>query len=83
MDLPVSRQVIAAVEAVNGPVIKMPTLGGSVPLATIEDALGVPMIGIPIVNHDNNQHSHNENLRLENLWQGISTFVGLFTMPAR
>ena len=83
MDLPVSLQVIAAVEAVHGPVIKMPTLGGSVPLAMIEDALGVPMIGIPIVNHDNNQHSHNENLRLENLWQGISTFAGLFTMPAR
>jgi acetylornithine deacetylase/succinyl-diaminopimelate desuccinylase-like protein len=83
MDLPVSRRVIAAVEAVHGPVVKMPTLGGSVPLAIIEDALGVPMIGIPIVNHDNNQHSHNENLRLANLWQGIATFVGLFTMPAR
>ena len=52
MDLPVSRQVIAAVEAVHGPVVKMPTLGGSVPLAIIEDVLGVPMIGIPIVNHD-------------------------------
>ncbi len=83
MDLAVSRQVIAAVEAVHGPVVKMPTLGGSVPLALIEDALGVPMIGIPIVNHDNNQHSHNENLRLENLWQGIATFATLFTMPVR
>ncbi|HEY3442159.1 MAG TPA: M20/M25/M40 family metallo-hydrolase [Paludibaculum sp.] len=82
MDLPVSRQVIMTLEAVHGPIVKMPTLGGSVPLATIEDVFGVPMIGIPIVNHDNNQHSHNENLRLENLWQGIATFVGLFTMPA-
>ncbi|MBL0160574.1 MAG: M20/M25/M40 family metallo-hydrolase [Bryobacterales bacterium] len=82
MDLPVSRQVILTLEAVHGPIVKMPTLGGSVPLATIEDVFGVPLIGIPIVNHDNNQHSHNENLRLENLWQGIATFVGLFTMPA-
>lgn len=83
MELPVSRQVIAAVEGVHGPVVQMPTLGGSVPLATIEDTLGVPMIGLPIVNHDNNQHSHNENLRLEDFWRGVATFAGLFTMPAR
>ncbi len=83
MDLPASQQVIAAVERVHGPVIKMPTLGGSVPLAIIDDVVHVPLIGVPIVNHDNNQHSHNENLRLQNLWDGIRTFEALFTMPAR
>ncbi|MBI5084337.1 MAG: M20/M25/M40 family metallo-hydrolase [Acidobacteria bacterium] len=83
MDLPVSQQVITALERVHGPVVKMPTLGGSVPLAIIEDVVAVPLIGIPIVNHDNNQHSHNENLRLKNLWDGVATFEALFTMAAR
>jgi acetylornithine deacetylase/succinyl-diaminopimelate desuccinylase-like protein len=83
MALPVSNQVIRAVEAARGPVVKMPTLGGSVPLALIEDAVGVPMIGIPIVNHDNSQHSANENLRLQNLWDGIELMAGLFTMQAQ
>jgi len=80
MDLPSSRQVIAALERQWGTVVKMPTLGGSVPLAIIEDVVPVPMIGIPIANHDNNQHSHNENLRLKNLWDGIATLRALFTM---
>jgi acetylornithine deacetylase/succinyl-diaminopimelate desuccinylase-like protein len=83
MDLPVSRQVVAALERAHGPVVRMPTLGGSVPLAIIEDVVRVPLIGVPIVNHDNNQHSHNENLRLKNLWDGIGTMKALFTMAER
>lgn len=79
-DLPASRQVIATLEALHGPIVKMPTLGGSVPLAIIEDVVHVPLIGVPIVNHDNNQHSHNENLRIQNLWDGIRTMEALFTM---
>lgn len=81
MDLPQSRAVIAALEGMGRPVVKMPTLGGSVPLAIIEDVLHVPLIGVPIANHDNNQHSHNENLRLQNLWDGIETMRALFMMP--
>jgi acetylornithine deacetylase/succinyl-diaminopimelate desuccinylase-like protein len=83
MDLPASRQVITALRTLYPDLVLMPTLGGSVPLAIIEDAVPVPMIGIPIVNHDNNQHSHNENLRLQNLWDGIETMKALFTMAAR
>lgn len=81
MDLPQSRVVIAALEGMGKPVVKMPTLGGSVPLAIIEDVVHVPLIGVPIANHDNNQHSHNENLRLQNLWDGIDTMRALFMMP--
>lgn len=80
MDLPVSRAVIAAVESAHGPVIKMPTLGGSVPLYIFTDNLKTPCIGIPIANHDNNQHSANENMRLRNLWDGIETMAALLTM---
>jgi len=83
MDLPVSRQVVRTVESVRGPVVKMPTSGGSVPLSIIEDVVHVPMVMVPIVNHDNSQHSANENLRVQNLWDGIETFVALFTMPEK
>jgi acetylornithine deacetylase/succinyl-diaminopimelate desuccinylase-like protein len=80
MDLPISKTVVAAAEKVRGPVIKLPTMGGSVPLVTIEEVLGVPTITVPIANHDNNQHSFNENLRLRNLWDGIDLMTALFTM---
>jgi acetylornithine deacetylase/succinyl-diaminopimelate desuccinylase-like protein len=72
MDIPVSRALIEAVEFNTGEnAVKLPTLGGSIPLYWFTDVLGVPTVGIPIVNHDNNQHSPNENLRLGNLWSGI------------
>jgi acetylornithine deacetylase/succinyl-diaminopimelate desuccinylase-like protein len=80
MDLPISRAVIAAAETVGGPVIKLPTMGGSAPLITIEDVLHVPTITTPIVNHDNNQHSFNENLRIQNLWDGIELMAALLSM---
>jgi acetylornithine deacetylase/succinyl-diaminopimelate desuccinylase-like protein len=78
MDLPVSRAVVRAVEeAIGGPVIRMPTLGGSVPMRLFQDVTGSPIIGLPIVNHDNNQHAANENLRLQNLWDGIEVYAVL------
>jgi acetylornithine deacetylase/succinyl-diaminopimelate desuccinylase-like protein len=80
MDLPISKAIIAAVESARGQVIKMPTLGGSVPLYIFTDFLKMPTIGIPIANHDNNQHSANENIRLQNLWDGIETMAALLTM---
>src|SRR5215210_106367 len=79
MDLPVSRAVAqVAGEAVDGPLIRVPMLGGSVPISLFTEALPVPMIIVPIVNHDNNQHAANENLRLRNLWDGIEVFAQLF-----
>lgn len=80
MDLPISKAVIAAVESARGQVVKMPTLGGSVPLYIFTDNLKTPCIGVPIANHDNNQHSANENMRLQNLWDGIETMAALLTM---
>ena len=43
-----------------------------------EEVLGAPLLVLPIVNHDNSQHAANENLRLQNLWDGIEVFAGLF-----
>jgi acetylornithine deacetylase/succinyl-diaminopimelate desuccinylase-like protein len=80
MDLPISQRVIQTIEAARGPIVKMPTLGGSVPLYLFTDDLKTPAIGIPIANHDNNQHSANENIRIQNLWDGIETLTALLNM---
>ena len=80
MDLPVSTRVLAAVEEARGPVVRLPTLGGSLPLHIFEEVFGVPLIIVPTANHDNNQHSHNENLRLQNLWDGVETMAALLAL---
>ncbi len=79
MDLPISQEVIRAVESVRGPAVKIPNSGGTLP-DVAERVLGMHEIGIPIGNHDNNQHSYNENLRLQNLWDGIELMAALLTM---
>jgi acetylornithine deacetylase/succinyl-diaminopimelate desuccinylase-like protein len=86
MDLPVSRSVVVAVQSTSEqPIVRMPTLGGSLPLSLIRETLNVPTITVPIANYDNNQHAENENIRLQNLWDGIETYAALMTMrlPAK
>jgi acetylornithine deacetylase/succinyl-diaminopimelate desuccinylase-like protein len=80
MDLPISQEVIRVVESARGPAVKLPTMGGSLPLLDVERPLKTRTIVIPIGNHDNNQHSYNENLRLQNLWDGIDLMAALLTM---
>ena len=79
LDLPIAQDVIKAVESVSGPVVLIPSAGGSVPLAMFEEVTRMPLVLVPIVNHDNNQHAPNENLRLQNLWDGISVMAALLT----
>jgi acetylornithine deacetylase/succinyl-diaminopimelate desuccinylase-like protein len=82
MDLPVSRAVLRAVQSTTPaqPVYAVPTLGGSLPLSIISEALGTRTITVPVVNHDNNQHAEDENLRLQNLWDGIETMAAVMMM---
>ena len=80
MDAPFASDVVRAVESARGPVVKLPTMGGTLPIDVFEDVLGVPVIIVPIANHDNNQHSHNENIRLKNLWDGIVTLGAVLAM---
>jgi acetylornithine deacetylase/succinyl-diaminopimelate desuccinylase-like protein len=80
MDLPISQLVLRTADAARGPVVKLPTMGGSVPLYMIEDILHAPTVLVPIANHDNNQHSFNENIRLQNLWDGIELMAALLAM---
>lgn len=78
LDDPAVLPVVRSIEQTLGaPVIKMPLLGGSVPMYLFTDLLRTPVVGLPIVNHDNNQHGANENLRLQNLWDGIEVFAGI------
>ncbi len=84
MDLPVSRSVVEAVQSVsNEAVVRMPTLGGSLPLVIFEESIRATTIVVPIANYDNNQHAENENLRLQNLWDGIEIMAAIMTMHWR
>jgi acetylornithine deacetylase/succinyl-diaminopimelate desuccinylase-like protein len=80
MDLPISQEVIRAVESARGVAVKLPNMGGNLPLTSVERPLGTRTIVIPMGNHDNNQHSYNENLRIQNLWDGIELMAALLTM---
>jgi acetylornithine deacetylase/succinyl-diaminopimelate desuccinylase-like protein len=80
MDLPISQEVIHVVESVRGPAVKLPNMGGGLPLTSVERPLGTHTIIIPIANHDDNQHTFNENLRIQNLWDGIELMAALLVM---
>ena len=78
MNTPAARAVIAAAKvAGGGPIALMPMMGGSVPIYMFDEEFHVPVIGLPVVNHDNNQHAANENIRLQNLWDGITTYAAM------
>ena len=81
MDLPISLAVTRAVQSASAqPVVKLPTLGGSLPLYVLHEQLGAPSITVPLANYDNNQHAENENIRLQNLWDGIEIVAAIMTM---
>jgi acetylornithine deacetylase/succinyl-diaminopimelate desuccinylase-like protein len=79
LDLPISREVIAAIERAHGGerAVLMPTAGGSVPIWAFTDILGLPTLLVPYANANNRQHSPNEHLRLDHLFQGVRTTAQL------
>ncbi len=82
MDSPLAAAVAHALaSAAGGPIVRLPTLGGSTPFYLFSDELKIPTFGLSIVNFDNNQHGSNENLRIENLWEGIESMAALLVMP--
>jgi len=81
MSLAESQAVIGALERAWGALpIRARTMGGSVPIDFFIQALGMPALSVPVVNFDNNQHSDNENLRLQNLWDAITSFEAILQM---
>ncbi len=84
LDAPAAQALLRALEpALDAPLIRVPTSGGSLPLYHFTEVLGAPLISLPIVNHDNNQHGADENLRLRNLWDGIEVFGVLLARLGR
>ncbi len=78
LDSPVATAVANTIQsALRVPLLKLPTLGGSVPMYLFKEKLNVPAVILPIANYDNNQHSSNENIRLSNLRQGIEIYAQL------
>lgn len=78
LDLPLSKEIAALMTRAGHEPVRLPTMGGSVPIHLFQQPDDTPTIVLPIVNHDNNQHAANENLRLQNLWDGIEIFEALF-----
>jgi acetylornithine deacetylase/succinyl-diaminopimelate desuccinylase-like protein len=84
LDAPAAQAVVGAIEESLGhPILKLPMLGGSIPMYLFADVLKTPVFGVPIANHDDNQHAANENLRLQNLWDGIEVFAGILAATER
>ncbi len=80
MALPFCRRFLTIMEeSVEGAVVRMPTAGGSIPLYLFKKTPETPVVLLPVVNYDNNQHGADENLRLQNLWDAIEIFAGIFS----
>ncbi len=75
------RPVVRRLEECVGDekLLKVPGLGGSLPLYLISDYLEQPIMIVPMANHDNNQHSPDENLRVGNLFYGVRMMAALLT----
>jgi acetylornithine deacetylase/succinyl-diaminopimelate desuccinylase-like protein len=80
LDLPIAQAVIRTIERVRGPVVRVPSMGGSLPLDLVERVLGAHMVVIPLANPDAHIHSTDENLRVGNLWDGIEQAAALLLM---
>ena len=81
MESPLAGAVAKALsDAAGGPIVRLPTIGGSAPFYVFSDVLKVPTFGLSLVNFDNNQHGANENLRIRNLWEGIDSMAAILTM---
>ncbi|HEX4106088.1 MAG TPA: M20/M25/M40 family metallo-hydrolase [Rhizomicrobium sp.] len=70
--------VYDAVRSVAGNnLVRIRTLGGTVPATPFIDAYHVPVVGISLANFDDNQHTDNENLRIGNLLDGVNTLAAI------
>jgi acetylornithine deacetylase/succinyl-diaminopimelate desuccinylase-like protein len=82
MDTPMAAKISKALaDAAGGPIVRLPTIGGSAPFYVFTDVLKVPTFGLSVVNFDNNQHGANENVRIKNVWDAIESMAALLTLP--
>jgi acetylornithine deacetylase/succinyl-diaminopimelate desuccinylase-like protein len=76
LDHPLAQMLTRAMR-VRGPVVVLPSLGGSLPLYLIRRELGAATVTLGLWNHDNNQHAEDENIRIENLLNGIAAIADI------
>jgi acetylornithine deacetylase/succinyl-diaminopimelate desuccinylase-like protein len=81
MEIPIAKSVVAAVQqTTKETVLRVPTLGGSLPIEDLVNALKAKFLIVPIANHDNNQHAENENIRIRNFREGIDMMAAIMLM---
>jgi acetylornithine deacetylase/succinyl-diaminopimelate desuccinylase-like protein len=81
MDWPLAQKIVAAVQqTTSGPVLQIPTLGGSLPVDDLAKVLNAKFLIVPIANSDNNQHAENENIRVKNFREGIDMMASIMLM---
>jgi acetylornithine deacetylase/succinyl-diaminopimelate desuccinylase-like protein len=73
----------AVTKTTTDKVLKLPLMGGSLPITPFVTLMGVQAIIVPTVNSDNNQHSYDENLRLGNFVGGVKTIMGILSTDLR
>ena len=56
LDLPLSREIAGLMTAAGHEPVRLPTVGGSIPMYLFQQPNDTPVIGLPIANHDDNQH---------------------------
>ena len=78
LDHPGSAAVVRAVAAGFGaPPYRVPSIGGSLPMAAFKQIPGAGIFLIPYGQHDENNHSPNECFAVENFFKGIRTMANL------
>jgi acetylornithine deacetylase/succinyl-diaminopimelate desuccinylase-like protein len=83
-DDPAVARAMAVMRAATGGEVRIaPLMGGSLPIAPIEEVLGTPFVIAPIVNADNSQHAPNENLRMKEFRRGIGLYAALLAEAGR
>jgi acetylornithine deacetylase/succinyl-diaminopimelate desuccinylase-like protein len=81
MDLSIAKAVVAAVQqTTKEPVLRVPTLGGTLPVEDLVKVLHAKFLIVPIANHDNNQHAEDENIRIMNFREGIDMLAAIMLM---
>ena len=79
MDDPRTAIAVNAITSLDQRIVRLPTIGGSLPFATFSDTLALPTLGLAVVNFDNNQHAVDENIRVGHIWEAIDIFAALLT----
>jgi acetylornithine deacetylase/succinyl-diaminopimelate desuccinylase-like protein len=80
---PAAAWALNAVERASGErVLRIPTLGSSMPMHAFAEGVRRPVLITPIANADNNQHAADENIRLGHLWHGVRMLASVLTHDA-